>query len=108
MGLKNTITGEYIKIDFGYLPAPIAKKFRSQEQRNNFNTTFDKFEKVEFDLKDFNQSIKTAFPDSTKTLVDNFKTLAYSKIKQQLNIPIKSIDEDGNEIEVENIIWEDC
>ncbi len=100
MALKNTITGEYIKIDFGYLPQPTAKKFKSEQQRQGFNPQFDNYQKVDFDIKDFNEAIKTALPDPTKTLIDNYKNLAYAKIKEQLNV------KDENDVVV--VIWEDC
>ena len=108
MALKNKQTKQYLKADFGLLPQPLIKIFRNKEARDSFNPTFDKYELYPFDIAQFNEEIKTATPDSNYSLVDNFKRLLYAKLKQQLNIPIKSIDEDGNEIEVENIIWEDC
>ena len=53
MALKHIITGEYIKIDFGYLPQPTAKKFKSEQQRQGFNHQFDNYQKVEFNISSF-------------------------------------------------------
>lgn len=85
MALKHKETGEYIKIDFGYLPQPTAKKFKSEQQRQGFNQQFDNYQKVEFNIAAFNEAIKTALPDPIKTLLDNYKTQAYSYLKAQLN-----------------------
>ena len=99
MALKNKKTNEYLKIDFGYLPLPIAKVFKNKEVRDNFNPKYDAYERYDFNVEEFNVEIQTAQADSTLSFIDNFKTLAYNKIKSQLNVEV-----DG----VINIIWEDC
>ena len=100
MALQNKNTGEYLKIDFGYIPQPIVKIFKNKVVRDNFNSTFDSYKKYNFDTREFNNEIASLTPDSTLTFIDNFKKLAYEKIKSQLNV----VDEN----EVVNIIWEDC
>ncbi len=100
MALQNKNTGEYLKIDFGYIPLPIVKIFKNKEARDNFNPTFDTYKRYDFNVEEFNQEITTATPDPLLTFIDNFKTLAYAKIKGQLNI----VDENG----VVDVIWEDC
>lgn len=94
MALKHITTGEYIKIDFGYLPQPVAKKFKSIQQRTFFNPAFDNYQKVDFDIKAFNVAIKTKAADATKSLLDNYKTEAYNYLKAQLNKDV--------------VNWEDC
>jgi len=86
MGLKNTQTNEYLKIDFGYLPLPTAKIFRTQAARQSFDANFDSFKKQEFNANDFNVALKTAVIDTSKPLLlDNFKSLAYDFLKVELN-----------------------
>ena len=86
MGLKNTLTNEYLKIDFGYLPLPTAKIFRTQAARQNFDANFDSFKKQEFNVTEFNTVLKTAVTDPLKPLLmDNFKSVAYSFLKEILN-----------------------
>ena len=100
MALQNKNTREYLKIDFGYIPQPIAKIFKNKEARDGFNPTFDTYKRYDFDIREFNNEIALRTPDSTITFIDNFKKLAYEKIKEQLNI--------ANENGVVNVIWEDC
>lgn len=44
------------------------------------------YKKYNFDTRRFNNEIALRTPDSTITFIDNFKKLAYEKIKEQLNI----------------------
>lgn len=95
MALLNTITNEYLKIDFGYLPLPVAKVFKTQAARVDFDQNFDNFKVQEFDVNAFNVAASIAVTDPLKPLLmDNFKSLAYAVLKIELN---KS-----------TVIWENC
>lgn len=100
MALQHKTTGEYLKIDFGYIPQPIAKIFKNKAARDGFNPTFDTYKRYDFNTEGFNAEIALLTPDPTLTFIDNFKKLAYEKIKTQLNVT----DENG----VVEVIWEDC
>ena len=103
MALKNKNTGEYLKIDFGYLPMPIVKIFKSEQSRIDFNPNWDKYIQYPFDIDEFNKEISTIIPNPELSLLNNFKSLVYSKIKKEL-ITTKLVDD----VEITELIWEDC
>ena len=94
MALKNLTTNEYLKIDFGYLPQPIAKIFKNQISRDSFDQNFDNFRVLNFNIAAFNIAATVATVNVDKSLLNNFKDLAYSLLKAELN--------------AENVVWEDC
>ena len=106
MALKNKITNEYLKVDFGKF-SPVIKIFRNQETRVLFNPTFDKFRIYPLSI-DTIISLLNVTPNMNLTVIDNIKTNIYNYLSSELNKPIKSFDENGNEVLTENIIWENC
>lgn len=89
MALRNNRTGEYLKIDFGYLPRPTVKTFKNEEQRAEFNVdaTYIQTKSVAFPCyKEFAElQTDASLVDAGKSLIDNYKSIAYLALKNKLN-----------------------
>lgn len=110
MALKNKITEEYLKIDFGYLPLPTIKIFKNDTERQAFDAdpSYVKIQSQPYVAPKFATYCADATLNVAGTSVnDVYKTLAYKALKEKLNT-VTTKDESGKTVETTVDTWEDC